>query len=100
MDIQWNKNQLELINSATAVFAPDNILSPSPTSRVSKSKSMKEMEKIFNCPVIESYGMTETSHQMTSNLLPPGIRKALKVGVAAGPEVAIIDNKNNFLPKG
>ena len=35
--------------------------------------------------------MTEATHQMASNLLPPGIRKPGKVGVAAGPEVAIMD---------
>ena len=29
------------------------------------------IEKVFKIPVIESYGMTEASHQMTSNLLPP-----------------------------
>ena len=63
-------------------------------------KTMEELEKIFNCPVIESYGMTETSHQMTSNFLPPGKRRASKAGFAAGPEVKIIDNNNNFLKSG
>ena len=50
-----------------------------------------ELEATFNAPVIESYGMTEAAHQMTSNLLPPGVRKPGTVGVAAGPEVAIMD---------
>ena len=35
------------------------------------STTMKEIENTFNCPVIESYGMTEAAHQMTSNHLPP-----------------------------
>ena len=58
------------------------------------SKTMMEIENIFKCPLIESYGMTEASHQMTSNHLPPGKRKALKAGFAAGPELAILENNN------
>jgi len=61
------------------------------------SATMKEIEKTFNCPVIESYGMTESSHQMTSNHLPPGKRKAMKVGFAAGPEVSVMDSTHNIL---
>jgi len=33
-------------------------------------KVMAELERTFNAPVIESYGMTEASHQMTSNPCP------------------------------
>ncbi len=51
---------------------------------------MGELEAAFRCPVIESYGMTEAAHQMASNLLPPGARKGGSVGVAAGPEIAIM----------
>ncbi|MGA8772577.1 MAG: acyl--CoA ligase [Rhodomicrobium sp.] len=57
-----------------------------------------ELEAVFNAPVVESYGMTEATHQMASNLLPPGSRKPGKVGVAAGPEVAIMDEAGNLLP--
>ena len=32
--------------------------------------------KGFEAPVLESYGMTEASHQMASNSLPPEPRKA------------------------
>ena len=64
------------------------------------SKTMKDIEKIFHCPVIESYGMTEASHQMTSNHLPPGKRKASKVGFAAGPKVAIMGDNKNILDQG
>ncbi len=61
---------------------------------------MAELERTFNAPVIESYGMTEASHQMTSNPLPPGKRKPGSVGVAAGPEVAIMDEAGKMLPAG
>src|SRR5262249_19094233 len=52
---------------------------------------MAELERVFQVPVIESYGMTEASHQVASNPLPPHKRKAGSVGVAAGPEIAIMD---------
>tara|TARA_Y100001935_G_scaffold30137_3_gene23567 strand:+ start:2059 stop:3594 length:1536 start_codon:yes stop_codon:yes gene_type:complete len=51
---------------------------------------MEKLEKTFNTCVIESYGMTEATHQMTSNPLPPNKRKAGSVGLAAGPEVALL----------
>ncbi|NEO93410.1 MAG: AMP-binding protein, partial [Moorea sp. SIO3G5] len=61
---------------------------------------MASLEAEFNAPVIESYGMTEASHQMASNPLPPKTRKPGSVGVAAGPEVAIMDEQGNLLPVG
>ena len=64
------------------------------------SQTMKQLEETFGCPVIESYGMTEAAHQMTSNPLPPKPRKAGSVGVAAGPEVGIADDAGNFVAPG
>jgi amino acid adenylation domain-containing protein len=43
-------------------------------------------------PVIEAYGMTEAAHQMTSNPLPPLVRKPGSVGRATGPGVAVLNN--------
>ena len=51
---------------------------------------MAAVEEVFGCPVIEAYGMTEAAHQMASNPLPPRARKPGSVGLAAGPEVAIM----------
>ena len=59
---------------------------------------MQQMENVYGVPVIESYGMTEAAHQMTSNPLPPGARKAGSVGLAAGPEVAIMNEEGTLLP--
>jgi acyl-CoA synthetase (AMP-forming)/AMP-acid ligase II len=59
-----------------------------------------ELEIAFNAPLIEAYGMTEAAHQMASNPLPPAKRIPGTVGVAAGPEVAIMDNDGNLLERG
>ncbi len=61
---------------------------------------MAELERVFGVPVIESYGMTEAAHQMASNPLPPRSRKAGSVGLAAGPEVAILDEHGRQLGPG
>ncbi|MAU95976.1 MAG: AMP-dependent synthetase [Fulvimarina sp.] len=61
---------------------------------------MAELEATFDCPVIEAYGMTEASHQMSCNLLPPGSRKPGSVGPAAGPEVAILSKDGEVLAAG
>ncbi len=61
---------------------------------------MAELERTFGAPVIEAYGMTEASHQMASNRLPPGKRKAGTVGAPAGPEIAIMDEAGIILPPG
>ena len=61
---------------------------------------MLELEKTFGVPVIESYGMTEAAHRMASNPLPPRPRKPGSVGIAAGPEVAILDGDGEVLGVG
>ncbi|RPI36155.1 MAG: AMP-dependent synthetase, partial [Nitrospiraceae bacterium] len=61
---------------------------------------MEKLEKTFNAPVIEAYGMTEAAHQMASNPMPPLKRTPGSVGLPAGPEVSIMDEKDDILPKG
>jgi acyl-CoA synthetase (AMP-forming)/AMP-acid ligase II len=61
---------------------------------------MRDLEAALGAPVIEAYGMTEAAHQMTSNPLPPGVRKPGSVGLAAGPEVAILDDQSRALGAG
>lgn len=60
----------------------------------------KELQETFRCPVIEAYGMTEASHQMASNPLPPGEQKPGFVGMAAGPEICILNADGDTLPTG
>jgi acyl-CoA synthetase (AMP-forming)/AMP-acid ligase II/thioesterase domain-containing protein len=58
---------------------------------------MAELERVFGAPVVEAYGMTEAAHQMCCNPLPPLARKPGSVGLAAGPEVAVMDEAGHLL---
>ena len=59
-----------------------------------------ELEAAFGAPLIEAYGMTEATHQMASNPLPPAQRKPGSVGRAAGPEIAIMGSGGELLAHG
>jgi len=61
---------------------------------------IRELEAVFGAPLIESYGMTEATHQMASNPLPPEIRRPGSVGRAAGPEIAIMAEDGRLLARG
>ncbi|MBD3562175.1 AMP-binding protein, partial [Planktothrix sp. FACHB-1355] len=78
-------SKLRFIRSSSASLAP---------------QIMAQLEATFNVPVIEAYGMTEASHQMASNPLPPKERKPGSVGVAAGPEIAIMNETGHLLSIG
>jgi acyl-CoA synthetase (AMP-forming)/AMP-acid ligase II len=62
--------------------------------------TMQQLESRFGAPVLEAYAMTEASHQMTANPLPPGARKPGSVGRGAGVDVSIMDDAGNLLPAG
>jgi acyl-CoA synthetase (AMP-forming)/AMP-acid ligase II len=79
------KGTLRFIRSCSAALPPRVIV---------------DFEKLFQVPVIEAYGMTEASHQMASNPLPPLPRKPGLVGLAVGAEVAIMDEQGHLLPAG
>lgn len=79
------RNPLRLIRSSSSSL-------PAPV--------MTELEEVFSAPVIESYGMTEAAHQMASNPLPPRERQPGCVGIAAGPEVAIMNIAGELLAPG
>jgi len=80
-----DKGRLRFIRSSSASLPP---------------QVMTELESTFGVPVIEAYGMTEASHQMASNPLPPAPHYAGSVGIAAGPEIAIMDEAGVLLAAG
>jgi acyl-CoA synthetase (AMP-forming)/AMP-acid ligase II len=61
---------------------------------------MARLEQRFEAPVLEAYGMTEASHQIASNPLPPAARRPGSVGVATGTEMRIADGRGADLPAG
>jgi acyl-CoA synthetase (AMP-forming)/AMP-acid ligase II len=61
---------------------------------------MERAERGYRVPMLEAYGMTEASHQMASNPLPPGKRIGGSVGVATGTEIGVADRDGSMLPAG
>ena len=59
-----------------------------------------DLNKTFDCPVVEAYGMTEAAHQMTSNPIQKNKQKAGFVGIVTNPKVKIKDNNGNNLNLG
>ncbi|AFZ60930.1 AMP-binding protein [Anabaena cylindrica FACHB-243] len=79
------RNPFRFIRSSSASLAPVII---------------EQMEKTLNSPVLESYSMTEAAHLMTTNPLPPKIRKPGTVGYGFNVDVRIMDDEGNLLNQG
>jgi acyl-CoA synthetase (AMP-forming)/AMP-acid ligase II len=78
--------RLRLVRSASAPLPP---------------RILAELERTFETPVIEFYGMTETAASpIACNPLPPRQRKPGSVGVPVNLDVAIINESGDFLPGG
>jgi acyl-CoA synthetase (AMP-forming)/AMP-acid ligase II len=58
---------------------------------------IEQIEVTLKAPVIESYSMTEAAHMMTTNPLPPNLRKPGAVGYGFGVEVGIMNEQGNLL---
>ena len=78
-------DRLRFIRSSSSALAPE---------------TMRELESRFGAPVLEAYGMTEASHQMASNPLPPAERRPGTVGRQTGIEIALMDEAGRILPPG
>jgi acyl-CoA synthetase (AMP-forming)/AMP-acid ligase II len=61
---------------------------------------MLQLEERVGAPVLEAYGMTEASHQIASNPLPPAARLPGSVGVGTGVQVGAMDEQGTLLPAG
>ncbi|EGC36838.1 hypothetical protein DICPUDRAFT_97453 [Dictyostelium purpureum] len=81
-----NKGLLRFIRSSSSSLSPT---------------LLETLENFFGCPVVESYGMTEASHQMASNPLPQdGARKPGSVGKGMNVQISIVDDQGNHLKQG
>src|SRR5262249_47901643 len=58
------------------------------------------IEGELGVPVLQAYGMTEASHQISSNPLPPAARPRESVGIATGTTIATLDASGRELPPG
>lgn len=89
--IMLNKPRPEKMPNIRFIRSCSSALAPS---------TFEKLEKAFQAPVLEAYAMTEASHQMTSNNLPPGKRKSGTVGQPQGVEVVILADDDQMLPQG
>jgi len=78
-------SRLRFIRSSSSALAPE---------------VMRELESRFGAPVLEAYGMTEASHQMASNPLPPAERRPGTVGRSTGIEIGVMDDNGSLLGGG
>ncbi|KAK9368352.1 hypothetical protein V1509DRAFT_623827 [Lipomyces kononenkoae] len=89
-------HQILLKTTATDQVMAKNIRFIRSCSSALAPSTMRTLEDRFGAPVVEAYAMTEASHQMTSNELPPGVRKPGSVGKAQGSvSVKILDSNGD-----
>jgi long-chain acyl-CoA synthetase len=60
---------------------------------------MKKFEETFNCPVIEGYGLSESTCRSTFNP-PDDRRRAGSCGLPIGNEMKVVDDDDNEVPRG
>ncbi len=82
---QAPRSGLRFIRSCSSALAP---------------ATFHQLESRFGAPVLEAYGMTEASHQMSSNPLPPHPRRPGSVGRGTGVDIVILDDQGAILPIG
>jgi acyl-CoA synthetase (AMP-forming)/AMP-acid ligase II len=82
---EWSAPALRFVRSCSAALSPD---------------LFERIEHELGVPVLQAYGMTEASHQIASNPLPPLPRTPQSVGVATGTTLATLDPEGRELPAG
>ena len=92
-------HQMILDKQATEVAPPTLRFTRSCSSAMSPAL-MQRLEDVYGVPLLEAYGMTEASHQMASNPLPPQARVPGTVGVSTGTEIRVVDGEGADVPVG
>ena len=79
------RSRLRFARSCSSALAPD---------------LLARMEEYLGVPMLEAYGMTEASHEMAANPLPPGRRLPGSVGIPTGAEIEVVDDDGTPVPAG
>ena len=62
--------------------------------------TFSEWEDTFKVPMIETLGLTETAGTVSTNPLPPAVRKPGSVGLPCGNDITIVDKALKEVPPG
>jgi acyl-CoA synthetase (AMP-forming)/AMP-acid ligase II len=62
--------------------------------------TIAQIEQSLDVPMLEAFGMTEASHQVSSNPLPPAVRLPGSVGRGFGVRVGVMDDAGRMLTIG
>ncbi len=76
-----------------AVAIPDSLRFIRSASSSLPPAVMTRLEERFRVPVLESYAMTEAAAHICVNPMPPRRRKPGSVGLPAGPEIRVLNDK-------
>ncbi len=79
------RSHLRVIRSSSSAASPDFIA---------------QIENLFRAPMLDSYGLTETSSTIVGERLPPAARKPGSVGLPVGCEIGVVDSDGNRLGPG
>jgi acyl-CoA synthetase (AMP-forming)/AMP-acid ligase II len=82
---EWQAPSLRFVRSCSSALSSD---------------LFERVERELGVPLLQAYGMTEASHQIASNPLPPDRRAAQTVGIPTGTEVTTLDDRGRELPPG
>ena len=63
-------------------------------------RTLQALRELTGAPVVEAYGMTEATHQITSNPLPPGHCKPGSVGRPIGVDIVLLDSEGQCVAAG
>jgi len=89
-----------ILDQVDDASAPDTLRFVRSCSSALSPALLDRAEGTYRVPMLEAYGMTEASHQMSSNPLPPGVRLPGSVGVPTGTEIGIADRHGALLAGG
>jgi acyl-CoA synthetase (AMP-forming)/AMP-acid ligase II len=89
-----------LLDERPADAAPSRLRFVRSCSAPLSSQLAERIEDALSVPLVQAYGMTEASHQIASNPLPPRRRDPHSVGLATGIEVMTVDEHGRVLPAG